>query len=65
MSEAKEEGLVEAVLNAAAQEGGRMTLSCAKAHGLAAQYGVPPLAVGRICQEREIKIRACQLGCFK
>ena len=60
-----EKGLVEAVLEAAREEGGRMTLSCAKAHELAAQYRVEPPAVGRICQEKGIKIRACQLGCFK
>ena len=65
MSEAKEKGLVEAVLNAARERNGKLELLCADAFELAAQYKVAPLTVGRICQEREIKIRACQLGCFK
>ena len=57
--------LVEAVLAAAKKQNGRSALRCAEALRLAEHFGVKPHAVGRICDARNIKICACQLGCFK
>ena len=39
-------------------------LSCASALALAEELGVAPLEVGEAANELDIKIVACQLGCF-
>jgi len=39
-------------------------LSCEKAHVLAMELNVPLRDIGAICNELNIKITACQLGCF-
>lgn len=51
----------EAVL-AAARDG---RLACAVALELANKLGVPPAVIGAAADELKIKIRGCQLGCFK
>ena len=43
---------------------GRATLRCEDALALAARFAVPVETLGRICNERGIKIVHCQLGCF-
>ena len=40
-------------------------ISCAVALKLADELGVSPKKVGQAANELKIKIRACQLGCFK
>jgi len=40
-------------------------LSCAAAHKLAAELGVPVRTIGNAADELKIKIVACQLGCFE
>ncbi|MHC4718280.1 MAG: hypothetical protein ACYS5V_15010 [Planctomycetota bacterium] len=32
---------------------------------MAAETGTPPAEIGRICNDLGIKIKACQLGCFR
>ncbi|WP_072915348.1 hypothetical protein [Desulforamulus aeronauticus] len=59
MSEQKEK-LVIAVKELA-REG---KLSCTAARKIAAECNVPPKAVGEVCDELKIKIKACELGCF-
>ncbi|NTW58293.1 MAG: hypothetical protein HGB21_04415 [Nitrospirae bacterium] len=54
------ETIQEAVRNAAV--GGR--LSCEKAHELRTKLDVPLQEIGRICNELNIRIKDCQLGCF-
>jgi hypothetical protein len=56
--------LRNSVIKAAQEVDGRQVLACAKAFKLAADAGVPPADVGRICNEEKIKIVGCQLGCF-
>ncbi len=41
------------------------TLSCPQAFDIAATAKVPLREIGRYCSEHGIKIRHCQLGCFK
>jgi hypothetical protein len=53
------------VLQSAVERDGRKTLSCARAFEIHRQHGVPLADLGRICDENDIRIRACQLGCFK
>jgi hypothetical protein len=45
----------------AAQDG---VLTCHDARALAEQLGVPYGDVGKACNELDIKVRACELGCF-
>ena len=59
MSEQKEK-LVMAVKESARE--GR--LSCTAARKIADEFNVPPKAVGEVCDELKIKIKACELGCF-
>ena len=54
------EVLKEAVRNAA--HDGR--LSCESAHELGKEHDVPLQEIGAVCNELNIKIKACQLGCF-
>ena len=62
--ENNENALVEAIMKKAYQEGGKTRLSCASALHLAREYGVKPSEVGAVCNEHNIRISACQLGCF-
>jgi hypothetical protein len=55
-----QEKIREAVRNAA--DGGR--LSCEKAHELRAKLDGPLQEIGRVCNELNIRIKDCQLGCF-
>ncbi len=59
----KKEELVDAVLKLA--EGDRKRLTCAAAFTLAVDYNAQVAEIGRICNENDVKICKCQLGCFK
>lgn len=47
----------------AKQVGGK--ISCKAACDVADATGVPKSRIGELLDEMEIKIRACQLGCFE
>lgn len=47
-----------------ARTGDAKRLSCSEAFKIARDLDVPPAVVGRVCNELEIKITSCQLGCF-
>ena len=53
------------VIDAAVEVKGRKTLACARAFEIHRQHGIPLRDIGRICDENDIRIRACQLGCFQ
>jgi hypothetical protein len=57
---ATKESLKEAVRRAS--NDGRLT--CEKAHELGKELGVTLQEIGAVCNELNIKIKACQLGCF-
>jgi hypothetical protein len=57
--------LLKAVLERAKEEDGRKKLSCAKAFEIAKQAGAEIVEVGWICNQQNIRICKCQLGCFK
>jgi len=64
----KKEQLVEAVLGLAdgtEEPKRRERLTCAEAFELAAKFGAEIAEVGRICNQNNVKICKCQLGCFK
>ena len=61
------EQLVEAVLKSAkgkARSDGRGQLTCAEAFELAKKYEAEIIEIGRICNQNNIRICKCQLGCF-
>jgi hypothetical protein len=39
-------------------------LSCKKAHEISADLGIPLKEIGAVCNELNIKIIVCELGCF-
>ena len=57
--------LIAAVKAASGDTGGKPSLACATAFEVAERFQVPPRVIGRICNENDIKIKSCQLGCFK
>lgn len=64
----KKEQLVEAIFGSAdgtEQSKPRERLTCAEAFELAEEFDTAVAEVGRICDENNIKICKCQLGCFK
>ncbi|MFH1716041.1 MAG: hypothetical protein ABIF19_01710 [Planctomycetota bacterium] len=62
-----EKQLVDAVLalaDDAQGTDGRKRLACAAAFELAKEFEAQIADIGRICNQNNIKIRKCQLGCF-
>ena len=61
------EQLVDAVLESAGEQrppDGRKQLTCAEAFELAKRYEAEIIEIGRICNQNNIRICQCQLGCF-
>lgn len=54
------EALQEAVRNAAKED----RLTCEQAHELGKELDVSLGEIGAVCNELNIRIKACQLGCF-
>jgi alanyl-tRNA synthetase len=52
------------VLESVAEHNGRKTLSCARAFEIYRRHGIALADIGRICNENDVRIRSCQLGCF-
>lgn len=65
MKMAENQEVVNAVLNSAQEADGKKKLSCAQAFKIAAEFNIPIIEIGRICNQQNIKIRNCQLGCFQ
>jgi hypothetical protein len=59
------EVLREAVRQAAVERDGRTILPCAQAFKIAEQLGETLSAVGQACNDANVRIAQCQLGCFK
>jgi len=57
--------IIKIVLSMAEVSGGRKSLSCSKALTIAKKLGVTPREVGRVCNDNNIKICKCRIGCFK
>jgi len=66
-SENKNQELVNAVLksaNSSQQSDDRKRITCAEAFELAKKYETEIIEIGRICNQHNIRICKCQLGCF-
>ncbi|GBF34540.1 hypothetical protein DCCM_3659 [Desulfocucumis palustris] len=60
MDHKAEKVILDAVREAA--KDGR--LSCTMARKLAEELKVTPASIGKACHQLQIKIKACELGCF-
>lgn len=60
----KNQELISAVLKRAKEVDGVKKLACAEAFALASQFQVKPIEIGRVCNQQNIRIFNCQLGCF-
>ena len=58
------EEIPKEVIEAVKREAADGRIPCARAQSLAAELGVPIPVVGRALDLLNIKITACQLGCF-
>jgi len=56
--------LTNAVLKRAQELDGKRRLTCAEAFELAQEFEVEVIEIGRICNQHNIRICKCQLGCF-
>ncbi|UCC98510.1 MAG: hypothetical protein JSW66_01185 [Phycisphaerales bacterium] len=64
----KKKKLLDAVFESAVtarDTAGHKQLTCAQAFALAKRFNVETIEIGRICNENNIKVCKCQLGCFK
>jgi len=61
----KEEDLINAVLKRAQEVDGTKKLTCAEAFELAQEFEAGIIDIGRICNQHNIRIYKCQLGCFR
>ena len=59
------ETLTAAITEAVSEREGRSILRCADAFRIAEAHSVGLGAIGAICNQNNIKIVQCQLGCFK
>lgn len=61
----KDEDLINAVLNRVKDADGKKKLPCAQAFQIAKEFETEIIRIGHICNQQNIKICNCQLGCFK
>ena len=61
----KKEELINAVLKRAQESDGKKKLTCAEAFELSQKFETEIIEIGRICNQNNIRICKCQLGCFK
>jgi hypothetical protein len=47
------------------EEGIDREITCPRAFEIAAKHGIAKEEISRYCNTHRIKIRACQLGCFR
>jgi hypothetical protein len=47
------------------KEGIASEIKCPEAFAIAEKYGIDKMDIARYCNTRGVKIRACQLGCFR
>lgn len=58
------DNIPEQVLQAVKEAAPEGRLSCLDAHRLAGKLDVELLIIGKACDELNIRIKNCQLGCF-
>ena len=61
----KNKELTDAVLGRAQETDGKKKLPCAQAFKIAKEFNTAIIEIGQICNQQNIKICNCQLGCFQ
>jgi len=56
--------LIDAVLAQSQKDSGKKELLCTEAFELARKFDARLTEIGRICNQNNVRIRKCQLGCF-
>jgi hypothetical protein len=56
--------IIQAITAVTVEMNEKRKLSCEDALRIAHEYQVAPEEIGRLCDEENIKVHACQLGCF-
>lgn len=59
------EKLINTILKLSFKDGDKVKLTCDSALKIAEQMGVKPLVVGNFCNDHNIRLCQCQLGCFE
>jgi hypothetical protein len=60
----KKQELISAVFERAQEVDDVKKLACAEAFELARQFQAKLIEIGRICNQHDMRICKCQLGCF-
>jgi len=58
------ERLTDAVMERAVDVDDKKKLSCSQAFELAKELNAAVVEIGRICNQHDVRICQCQLGCF-
>jgi hypothetical protein len=61
----KKDDLINNVLERVQEIDGKKKLACAEAFKLSQELGANRAEIGRICNQHNIRICKCQLGCFQ
>lgn len=56
--------IIEALVKVSEMDDGKHKIPCVVALQIANEFGVMPSEIGKICDDENIKIVECQLGCF-
>ena len=57
--------LLDLIRAATYEEDGKNKLACAQAFKIATKNPVTLKDIGRLCNEHDVRIAKCQLGCFE
>ena len=55
----------EKIREAFEKEGIKGEILCPQAFAVSRKYGIPKMEIAGYCNRNKVKIRGCQLGCFK
>jgi hypothetical protein len=56
--------LKSAIESVIEDKNGKSVLTCANAYSVSKKYNIPLAEIGKYCNDNNIKIGKCQLGCF-
>lgn len=59
-----ENNIADMIEKAVTEADGKRKLTCGNALKISKEHGIELKAIGQYCDEKGIKIRQCELGCF-
>ena len=57
--------ITELILKLSFKEDDKVKLTCESALKVAEEFGIEPSEIGNFCNDQNIRLCQCQLGCFK